>query len=311
MRVVSSRGLRPCRPLGFTLIELLVVIAIIAVLIGLLLPAVQKVRESAARAQCMNNLHQIGLAMHAYNADFERLPPLMGPYGDLWGTWQVLILPYLEQANLRDLYQNWGGNDSTGPAYYAPPNSTLVTNQRLAVATCPSDTPRTLGRLTLHNYAVNNGNTTFPGTSSFNGVRFGGAPFNFVYGRDPPVTNRLPIDIPDGTSTTLLAGELIQSDGDERGGTWWGQGSAFQTTLGPNSPSPDLVIPGCGCNNAPPNPPCLVNSSVHTLASRSRHPGGVQVVFCDGSCRFIADAINLDLWRALSTSRGGEPIGDI
>ena len=96
---------------GFTLIELLVVIAIIAILIALLVPAVQKVREAAARAQCGNNLKNLGLAVHGFHDANKAMPAAFGKDPCCWGTWVVSVMPYLEQDNAAKLYVNWGGND--------------------------------------------------------------------------------------------------------------------------------------------------------------------------------------------------------
>jgi len=192
---------------GFTLIELLVVIAIIAVLIALLLPAVQSAREAARRAQCVNNLKQIGLAVHNYESTNGSLSP--GRKGCCWGTWMLFILPYAEQTTLYNAFNFMGNNGpSTSAAdptfdvpfrYFGQANVT-VTSSRVNNFLCPSDTPNTSSVVTrsqngvtwvctFHNYVANFGNTTVaqqaaePMNASASApgvVLFGGAPFSDI-----------------------------------------------------------------------------------------------------------------------------------
>jgi prepilin-type N-terminal cleavage/methylation domain-containing protein/prepilin-type processing-associated H-X9-DG protein len=299
---------------AFTLIELLVVIAIIGILIALLLPAVQKIREAAARMQCSNNLHQIGLAMHNYHDANNKLPPGVGPYGCCWGTWAMAVLPYIEQGSMWDHFVNYGGNDKTGIRYGTGANVTFVTGQQLKVLTCPSDSVAApYNGMTHHNYGVNYGNTNMYGTTVA-GVPFGGAPFRAYpsgwltdatmqsappagYGWSQPDSDKLVMfqqygpagqpqatftTISDGTSNTLMASELIQGQGgtsnpDLRGFIWWGNASGFTTFNLPNSNAPD-VMTGGACNiPATWNIPCttLNDRSFPKMSSaRSRHPAG-------------------------------------
>src|SRR5262245_43236193 len=337
---------------GFTLIELLVVIAIIAILIGLLLPAVQKVREAANRMQCTNNLKQIALAMHNYHDSQSKLPWGEGPgssqvgsapgtavtaRGCCWGNWQSLLLPYLEQESMFRLWRNHGGSDNSGRTmtgttnrlrYGDSPNVENVTSKRLSVLTCPSDEPNpgairptingVVYSITSHNYVVNYGNgTNFHGDPLPPGStpsplpatwRFLGAPF----GMSPYI--RRVADITDGTSNTLMASETVQGKNDDlRGFTWWAPGAQFTSVLPPNSSSPDIVTQNCNsANNLPAqNLPCVNNGGAWNIqAARSRHAGGVNVLMCDGSVRFVSQGINIGTWQALSTTRGGEVIAD-
>ncbi len=314
---------------GFTLIELLVVIAIIAILIGLLLPAVQKVRAAAANAQCQNNLHQLGIAMQNYHDQHKFLPPGTGPWGCCWGTWMMYILPFLEQQNMANMYTNLGGNDATGPRYAAAPNN-LVTDLRIPSLTCPVD-PGNSNSITYHNYVVNFGNTSMY-QANLNGVVYGGAPFPAYpsswlssLGDGPPsatLTGWTPntggqvrlSSIVDGTSNTLMASEIIQGQGgDLRGYAWWGGATGFTTYNLPNANAPD-VISGGTCNVAATyNIPCTTTATTtlpRMQVARSLHngSGGVNVVFCDGHVGWVNNSINLTIWQAISTTQGREAI---
>jgi prepilin-type N-terminal cleavage/methylation domain-containing protein/prepilin-type processing-associated H-X9-DG protein len=329
------------RSRGFTLIELLVVIAIIAVLIALLLPAVQSAREAARRAQCTNNLKQIGLACMNYESALGCLPP--GVKGSLWGTWMVFVLPYVEQPALYNAWNFMGDNRTrTGTATitYSSPFNVTVTSTRLNTFTCPSDTPNapistTVNgvnyAITSHNYAVNFGNLFFnQDQNSYLGIVYLGAPFSDIgsplvsyadLNRAAPVTGYQPVrlsSITDGLTNTMMASEVIIGQGsggtysapyDLRGFAWWYGGATYESWLAPNSPVPDqmedksyCVYPGFN------NPPCIPapDISFKTNAARSRHPGGVNTTMCDGSVRFVKNSISLNTWRGLSTTQGNE-----
>ncbi len=297
---------------GFTLIELLVVIAIIAILIGLLLPAVQKVREAAARMQCSNNLKQLGIAAHSYHDANNAMLPATGANGCCWGTWTIPILPYLEQDNVFRLYANWGGTDATGARYSSAPNSNSVCNQRLKVYTCPSDQPNApIGTMTNNNYAVNLGNTAYNQQANLNGVVFGGAPFRTNF--NGQIRKETLTGITDGTSNTVMFAEVIQGIGtDLRGFVWWGDAAGVSSYLGPNSPLPDRIYTSFYCNNQPARRlPCAVSTTTDPsmMGARGRHTGGVMVSLCDGSVRFVRDSVSIANWRAASTSQGGEVLG--
>jgi prepilin-type N-terminal cleavage/methylation domain-containing protein/prepilin-type processing-associated H-X9-DG protein len=307
---------------GFTLIELLVVLAIIGVLIALLLPAVQKVREAANRVKCRNNLRQLALAMLNYQFTTGALPDGGSTYHGS-GTWQVLVLPYIEQDALRALYQHYDQLPVDGA--WISPNLENVTSKQLTLCTCPSDLVALTGGHTwagtsYHNYAANFGNTAVGDSyttgvmrteSSYNGLAFAGAPFRY---HDPQQL----ADITDGASNTLMLAEVVQGQRiDLRGFTWWGDAAAFVTSLRPNDSNPDVVTHADYCDANPPNPPanCTgVNTAdgyaLRVFAARSRHPGGVNVSFCDGSSRWMSDQVDPLTWRALGTSQGGEVLGN-
>ncbi|WP_337176116.1 DUF1559 domain-containing protein [Paludisphaera sp.] len=306
---------------GFTLIELLVVIAIIAVLIALLLPAVQAAREAARRMQCVNNLKQIGLAVHNYGDVVGSLPP--GTSGCCNGTWQAFILPYLEQTALANSY------NFMNPRYVHPDNTT-VTRSFINALLCPSvglqHKPVSgalgafTGQLSAHNYVANFGATDIDQQDVLGDSRFAGAPFGFI----APYSNANHVASPnkgrlvtiatitDGTSNTMLASELIiiPRENELRGMTWWADSTSFTAYLAPNSPIPDMMYSDRACvpTIARPTPCANATAGPLYLAARSLHSGGVNAAMADGSVRFMKNSISLPIWRALSTTQGGEVI---
>lgn len=312
------------RVCGFTLIELLVVIAIIAVLISLLLPAVQSAREAARRAQCVNNLKQLGLALHNYTDVNLRFP--MGAQGRLASNGLypaasyrqpliVTILPYFEQTAA---YQSYNFDK----VLFEDSANNTARLTKMAMMNCPSDEQLVFGKIVngavqyfdiKGNYGVNWGmNTMFnQGPLNTAPVPTGYAPFFFSYGASLA-------DITDGTSNTMAMLEMLQSTSpagpsaviDRRARIWNDDAATYQITarLAPNSSAPDYGL----CYNDPGKKlPCTTDASNglnYYLASRSRHPGGVNVLFCDGSVRFLKNTINVPTFQALSTRGLGEVI---
>jgi prepilin-type N-terminal cleavage/methylation domain-containing protein/prepilin-type processing-associated H-X9-DG protein len=300
---------------AFTLIELLVVIAIIAILIGLLLPAVQKVREAAARMQCQNNLKQIALGAHNYHDAYKRLPP----GGDaLDFAAQALMLPFIEQDNLYKTI-----NFTVAPTNAA---NSFPISQPVPVYICPSDPQTDLppgdGG---NNYVWNYGSDLLFFSSNTRGV--------FMFG-NTKVTLQ---SITDGTSNTAAFSE--RRKGDFNNAVITPETDLFGP---PGSPAtPDDAVALCNSNswdinnpkyqfrsdyganwiqgyhwtlyqhvNLPNSRGCAFPPANCAMSANSAHGGGgVNLALCDGSVRFVSNTISMFTWRALGTRNGGEVLG--
>lgn len=338
---------------GITLVELLVVVAIIGLLIGLALPAVQGAREAARRAQCANNLKQMGVAINAFESQNGYFPPAAPPSYPENGEWYIgrdvsvhaQVLPFLDQRALYDSI-----NHSLGSDQGSEPENITVQGTRLEVFVCPSESSWVA--------------SSFPGPNSYR-VNIGPSPYYWVGNMlvtDPPVQladglgafrfgpPTKPSDFTDGLSLTTFLSERRMGDGrsesfsptrdywgiglskrlpfppfetilplcqalpsrrfphvSDGGSTWYVAGfhsTWYNHTLVPNSP-----IPGCKINGSTPSPADRDSGNYGGLfGASSGHNGGVHVLFGDGSLRFVRDSISPQVWSALSTRSGREPV---
>ena len=289
---------------AFTLIELLVVIAIIAILLGLLLPAVQKVRESAAKTQCTNNLKQMGLACHNYHDVNNGLPPgytatAAYPSTAAGWSWAAYLLPYIEQDNV---YRQINFNQ--------PMETQPIIQTMLKVFICPSDTPpftpfavtdATMATICLaapSSYAASVGSDASEvDDPTGNGVFYRNSKTRLT-------------DITDGTSQTVFIGDRAWADSK---GIWAGAPNTAITRPGPTNPWPNTTGPS----------QCLIlvhNNWINIKTDAdgglddfsSKHTNGANMLFGDGSVRFIRSVTgpgqDHDDFMALGTRAGGEVI---
>jgi prepilin-type N-terminal cleavage/methylation domain-containing protein/prepilin-type processing-associated H-X9-DG protein len=338
---------------GFTLIELLVVIAIIAVLIALLLPAVQAAREAARRAQCVNNLKQIGLAMHNYESGNGSLPSsafqnrVMATLALDWEAHApgplLYMLGYMEQSPLYNAFNFASGCIAGCAASEIAPNTTVI-NSKITSYICPSD-PLSMVWPSGTNYGGSIGAQFRWDPNDSNAVNVG----VFVPRRVITLSQ-----ITDGTSNTVAFAEKLQASGtagqpsgaDLYVNLPWPSGTGSGYGLGVDQVMPDgqqfldQYIPQCNtkkqartdlisqqsiwaagrcyhgdCINElmPPNwsvdGDCgMYQAHGGMFTSRSRHPGGVNVMMCDGSVKFIKNSINRVVWWGLGSRGRGEVI---
>ena len=320
---------------AFTLIELLVVIAIIAILIALLLPAVQQAREAGRRTQCKNNLKQIGLALHNYEGTFGVLPP--GFIGVNAASTHTQILPFVEQGNVSALFDF---NVDTNVHV----NNRAARQQKLGIFSCPSQ-PSTAAMVLTGTQCPNGCGTT-------NYVQSLGDSANYASGRGPFGRNRGAKfrDFTDGLTNTGLFAEIVLGPSTGTGNTTgvvaagnpedfrvatlvpfgtWDAGPGGDTTPVPACENRattavlfrgkqyyrGVVVSTFYSHTLTPNAKkrdCIRATGIDRghLATRSFHTGGAQMCLGDGSVRFVSESIDETMWRAVGSMAGGEVVSD-
>jgi prepilin-type N-terminal cleavage/methylation domain-containing protein len=316
-------------PRGFTLIELLVVIAIIAVLIGLLLPAVQKVREAAARTQSGNNLRQIGVALHNYNDTYKVLPPIFGScpsirdwnpifnnggHGPAWGPTFYCLLPFVEQENLlkhstikwgKGTYPDWSGGKPAAysfvlPVYLNPADPSLPGNNEFQ-------------GIAHGGYGVN--------AQVFGEVKPNGSLNNYGSGGNMNGVAVIPRSIGDGTSNTILVAEKYarcdptRKPAFEWNGTWWNYGWLTDGTWHLGGP-----VFACDYKNKYPNAigpasrfqvaPAWKGPTCDPARAQAPTAAGLQVLMGDSHTRYLSPTMSPNTWWAACTPAGNELFGN-